>query len=508
MNPANVGETSASRYKSGFRPEVRSRSDCISLSTLAFMTILVAACDSSSVIPPGIETLSVSVGNESMFPSYNADTRQYAVRCGVSEVFRISLKAAGPNQVISVNGFVGAVGKLETQFQTPTDDQDYVFKVSRGGDSESYTVHCIPANTPDIEISFSNSGASQDPLYLTPQFTEAGERKTYLMIVDNNGVPLFQRLIDGRAADFKRHENGRYTYALGIGRNQFGLRDSVIVVLDEALQEIDRLSTVNLTQTDSHDFLFTEEGNRLFISYNSVVRDMTAFGLSAQETVGDSVIQELDADGNIVFQWSSWDHIDLQDCEQTDYPRFPSDYGHINAISLTEDGDIIGSFRGCAQVLKIDRPTGSVEWFLGGSKSDYLIVGDPFNEFCGQHTAWGLDNGNILLFDNGNFCLGDRESSFGQFSRAVEYSLDITAGQASLVRDYSLDGTYLEFTRSQGSVQPLSNGNWLIGWGSGPGTSVTEVNQAGEKVFELRLSVAGDVSVSYRAFRFPFPTAD
>lgn len=328
-----------------------------------------------------------------------------------------------------------------------------------------------------------------------------GERKTYLTIIDNNGVPRFQRKIDGRAVDFKLHPNGLYTYALGIGRNQFGINDSVIVVLDDSFDEVGRLSTVGLTQTDNHDFIFTEEGSRIFVSYNSMVRDMTAFGLSAEEVVGDSVIQEVDNNGNIIFEWNSWDHIDLSDCQQTGYPRFPSDYAHLNAVSLTEDGDLIGSFRGCGQVLRIDRSTGAVDWYLGGSQSDYLITGDSFNEFCGQHTAWQLENGNVLMFDNGSFCLGGREALYGQFSRAVEYALDPETGQAMFVRDYSLDGVYQAFTRSQGSVQLLSNGNWLVGWGNGPDVSVTEVNPSGRKVFEMRLSVEGNIAVSYRAFR-------
>ncbi|MEL7186878.1 MAG: aryl-sulfate sulfotransferase, partial [Pseudomonadota bacterium] len=383
----------------------------------------------------------------------------------------------------------------------PEDGRDIVIQVSQGSGAKRYTLHCIPLDVPDMDISVSTSEVSDGLLFVTPQFSVLDERKTYLLIIDNNGVPRFQRKIDGRAIDFKLHPNGMYTYALRVGRNQFGIVDSVIVVLDDSFDEIDRLSTVGLTQTDNHDFIFTEEGSHIFVSYNSVVRDMTAFGLSAEEVVGDSVIQEVDNNGNIIFEWSSWDHIDLSDCQQTGYPRFPADYAHVNAVSLTEDGDLIGSFRGCAQVLRIDRSTGDVDWYLGGSQSDYLITGDPFNEFCGQHTAWQLENGNVLMFDNGSFCLGDREALYGQFSRAVEYSLDPETSQAMFVRDYSLDGAYQAFTRSQGSVQPLTNGNWLVGWGNGPDVAVTEVSPSGQTVFEMRLSVEGETSVSYRAFR-------
>jgi hypothetical protein len=167
---------------------------------------------------------------------------------------------------------------------------------------------------------------------------------------------------------------------------------------------------------------------------------------------------------------------------------------------LTPDGELIASFRGCSQVLKIDRPTGNVIWYLGGSRSNYTIIGDTFGEFCGQHTAWQLASDRVLLFDNGSFCLGGREDNYGQFSRAVEYRLDDLTNEAHFVRDYSRDHSYEDFSRSQGSVQQLTNGNWVIGWGAGPDVAVTEVSALGEKLLELSLTSDGSVVVSYRAF--------
>ena len=467
---------------------------------IGLLVFLVTGCsDHDGVGFPGLRSLAVAGASGSMFPTFDTKIRHYGIRCESSDVLQIRAAAVGSGQEISVAGGIRGRGELNFEIANPEVGQDVVLEVFEGNRTANYTLHCIPGDVPNIEISVSTPDASAGLLFVTPQYTESGARKTYLMIMDNNGVPRFQRMVDGRAVDFKRHPNGFYTYAMGIGRNQFGLPDAVIVVLDSELNEVETLSTVGLTHTDNHDFLFTDEGNKIFISYHSSVRDMTAFGLSPDEIVGDSVIQEVDPNGNVVFEWNSWDHMDISDC--AGYPRFPDDYAHLNAISFAPDGDLIGSFRGCAQVLKIDRHTGNVEWFLGGSKSDFLIVGDSFQEFCGQHTAWQLRNGNVLLFDNGNVCLGDREALFGEFSRVVEYSLDFATGQANFVRDYSLNGSYQEFTRSQGSVQPLPNGNWIISWGNGPDTSVTEVNRSGEKVFEMRLSADDNVAVSYRAFR-------
>jgi len=474
-----------------------------SLTLILILGISLSSCGNGA--PPQLTSLKVDGASGLMLPSFEAETKHYGVRCDSSDVLEVTAVANGPRQELTVDGDLKARGTLVFEVANPLEGQDIVIEVSHGATTQMYTLHCIPLDVPGIEILVSTADVSDGLLFLTPQFSVLGERKTYLLVVDNNGVPRFQRRIDGRAVDFKPHENGLHTYALRVGRNQYDINDSVIVVLDDSFNEINRLTTVGLTQTDNHDFVFTEDGSHIFISYNSTIRDMTEFELSAEEVVGDSVIQEVDENGLVIFEWSSWDHIDLTDCQQTGYPRFPADYAHLNSVTLTPDGDLIGSFRGCGQVLRIDRPSGAVDWYLGGSQSDYLITGDPFNEFCGQHTAWQLESGNVLMFDNGGYCLGDRETQFGQFSRAVEYALDADTGQAMFVRDYSLDGVYQAYTRSQGSVQLLSNDNWLIGWGNGPDMSLTEVDSSGQKVFEMRMTVEADIAVSYRAFRSHSP---
>lgn len=461
----------------------------------------VSACESDSNFAPRLAALTVVGGSDVLYPNFKPDVFNYAVTCRGMDKLTVSARAGSPREFVSIDGATARLSTSQSEISNPDQDQDIQIEVIRGGLSKRYTVHCIPEDLPQIDVLHAEEGVSPNLLYLTPQYFVAGARTTFLVIADNNGVPRFTRKIDGRAFDFKRHSNGKYSYALLIGQNQFGISDAAIVVLDEEFREIGRYTTVGLNQTDHHDVILLESGGLVLLSYNSTVRDMTAYGLSSQEIVGDSVIQELDADGSVVLEWNSWDHIDLADCQATGFRRFPTDYAHVNSVKLTPDGDLIASFRGCSQVIKIDRPTGEVIWYLGGTNSDYEIIGDPFGEFCGQHTVSQIGADRVLLFDNGSLCLGDREGLFGQFSRAVEYRLDDAAGQANFVRDYSRNSSYQEFTRSQGSVQLLSNGNWLIGWGNGPEIAVTEVGPLGESLFELSLSVDGAVAVSYRAFR-------
>jgi hypothetical protein len=473
------------------------------ISVYATVLFQFAACSDDTLDPIELIDLSVQGTEGVMYPAFNPQTRHYAVRCKSTDTLSVEALARSVDDSISINNNPFQSGRGELTLINPGEDQDIVVTVARGELTEEYTIYCLAEDLPIIEILKNETVDSDGLMLLAPKFRlENGERKTYLLVLDDNGVPRFRQRIEGTVSDFKWHDNGQYSYALLEGLNEFGVNGYVIVILDENYSEIKRVRTVGLTQTDSHDFIITDEGNYIILSYHSTRKDMTAFGLATDEIVGDSVIQEVSPDGELLFEWNSFDYIDLADCLASGFPRFPSDYAHINSVDLTDDGNLVASFRGCAQVLKIDRPTGNVIWQLGGSMSDYQIVDDFYGEFCGQHTALELEGDRVLMFDNGIYCLGGREETFGQFTRILEYRLDLEAGQAHFVTDYSLNDTYTEFTSSQGSVQQLSNGNRFIGWGRGPDMSVTEIDPSGKEVFMMRLTFDDTVAISYRAYRY------
>ena len=215
------------------------------------------------------------------------------------------------------------------------------------------------------------------------------------------------------------------------------------------------------------------------------------------------MIQVITPDSQEVFLWNSWDHMALEDCTQH---RFPDDYAHINSVQVV-NGDIIASLRGCSKVLRIDGTSGEVIWRLGRSNlgteewesrdigpPPLKIVGDPYGEFCGQHAARLLDNGHLILFDNGVQCLvdprtGDTRRLNEQFSRVVEYAIDLEHGEAIFQRHVFLHGRMDSLSYAMGQADALDNGNWLITWGRGlretnpllpppPDVSGTQVNPA------------------------------
>ena len=72
-----------------------------------------------------------------------------------------------------------------------------------------------------------------------------------------------------------------------------------------------------------------------------------------------------------------------------------------------------------------NRNTGAIIWRLGGKNNQFSFINDTIG-FSHQHAIRRLENGNISLFDNGNY-------HSPPFSRAIEYSLNENNKTATLV---------------------------------------------------------------------------
>jgi hypothetical protein len=120
---------------------------------------------------------------------------------------------------------------------------------------------------------------------------------------------------------------------------------------------------------------------------------------------------------------------------------------------------------------------------------------DDSTGFHYQHDIRRLDNGNYMLYDNGNF-------HSPPYSRAVEYALDTGGMTATRVWQYrDTPDTYGDF---MGSAQRLPGGNTVIAWGgnhAGPITTITEVHPDGSKAFELSIL---NGTLNYKGYRFPW----
>ncbi len=110
-------------------------------------------------------------------------------------------------------------------------------------------------------------------------------------------------------------------------------------------------------------------------------------------------------------------------------------------------------------------------WQFGGRRNQFAIRDDPLGSFSGQYSAHVLPNGHLLIYDNG---LRRRP----RIPRAVEYALDVPRRVATLVWEYTPEPALS--ANALGSVQRLSNGNTLVGFGSAG--QIEEVDPRGKTV--------------------------
>ena len=471
----------------------------------------------AELFPLKLSSLQVT-GGGTMYPDFAAGVHHYALTCEDDTTLQVAAQArrSGARLTLLRNNEDDnqvSTGSLDAAVVV-NGDHDVAVELSDFDGTVTYVVHCLPSDFPDITILKKTDGAMDGLLFVTPSVYNSrySTSRRYLAVIDYNGVPRFHR--SKGSNNFQRYANGPV-----IDGKQVRYSYGAATLLDKDFAKIRGVRPVSpLANADPHDFRITENGNFLFLSYQRVSRDLSDFNdpdgnpYPSFVEMKDSVIQELTPDGEAVFDWNSWDHMKLvPDCDRLD-----REYAHINSLQMV-DGDIVASFKGCKQVLRIDRSsdTGAIEWQLGGTSpprsetTEYLEIvddDDNNNEFCGQHHATLTDSDTVLLFDNGDGCLGARKNE-GQYTRVVEY--DISSGsQAAFVRDYALPDEQ-GFADFAGGVTALDNGHWLITWGRTDGEtvsleeliSISEVDPAtGASLFEMNMSKSPYFVQSYRAY--------
>jgi hypothetical protein len=109
-----------------------------------------------------------------------------------------------------------------------------------------------------------------------------------------------------------------------------------------------------------------------------------------------------------------------------------------------------------------------IVWRIGRFKSDFTFP-NPGDRFYHEHYVRMLENGNLLLFDNGN---GRPAAEGGLYTRALELALDWKSMTAAKVWEYrhqtgSSGGVPVyKYSDRVGSAQRLANGNTMVWFGA------------------------------------------
>ncbi len=236
-----------------------------------------------------------------------------------------------------------------------------------------------------------------------------------------------------------------------------------------------------------HDFVRRDDGNTLALCREYVSDDeIHPGGLKSDYLV------ELTPDDEVVWEWHAHDHaLKLQTLVDVDFPRADRDWAHTNTVEVLPagpaadadprfaEGNVLFSMCNMDTIGVIEPATGEVVWAWGPG-----IVQK-------QHMPTMLDNGNLLIFDNG---------SERGWSRILE--LDPVADE--VVWSYVAEPQESFFSDIRGGNQRLPNGNTLI-TDSDHGR-VFEVTTGGDIVWEWitpeTFEEGGEVMPIYRSMRY------
>ncbi len=315
----------------------------------------------------------------------------------------------------------------------------------------------------------------------------------YLAIIDNNEVPLFYKSTPFRIYDFKIQPSGIITY--------YDAAKSKFYGMDSLYQVVDSFFCRNGYSTNYHELQVLPNGHSFVIALDpqKIKMDTVKPGTYTYATVIGNVIQEINEDKKVVWQWRTWDHYKVTDADSNvvDFYQKAFEYSHINSIDIVDKDRIIFSVKHFNEITEVNRNSGKIIWRLGGYNNQFKLSGG-FTNFKLQHDARLVNGNRLTLFDNQSI-EGD------QNSRALIFNIDEQTKTANLIESISHNPDL--FSRNMGNMQYTSDGNWIIGWGNTGGHSffMSKVDNNGNTISNDSL-VSQNYVYSYRAFTFPWKT--
>ncbi len=348
----------------------------------------------------------------------------------------------------------------------------------------------LPEDFPELTVNISNNPVEGEYYFSTP-FGYWGwfpDNIPYLVIFDNTCVPVYYKKLNFPAYDFRKLVDGTLSYYNNTWPTP------TFEIMNSSFETIDNYTIQGGYRTDFHEFFKLGNGHVFITAYDPQIvgMDTVVAGGDPNAIVSGWIIQELDMNKNVVFQWRSWDHYQLTDADDhVDLTAAIIDVFHGNAIDVYSESALILSPRNNNEITKIDWNTGEIIWRLGGKNNMFQFVNDTLH-FSRAHDCRMLPNGNLSLFDNGTY------HPEPIFSSALEYELDeenLIASLVSRIRSNpDIEGVIM------GNVQTKGNGNRITGWGSGV-PAITEFDANGDVAMEIYFS-----GINYRAYRMPWQT--
>ena len=316
----------------------------------------------------------------------------------------------------------------------------------------------------------------------------------------------------GQAVPIKPMQNGHFIM----------LQQGALVEVDLSCKEFRYVSLSDVNQSlqaaghsynlvsFSHDVLTLPNGH--WITIIQISQNFTDLpGYPGTTSVLGDLLVDIDPNGNVVWSWSAFDHLDT-----TRYPYFGMpDWTHSNALVLTADNNLLLSMRAQSWIVKIDYAngtgSGNVLWRLGEDGDFTILAGDPSQWFYAQHypdiLSTSGSQSNIAIYDDGDFRIdpstGLQCGNAGApacYTRATIFQIDESTNIATLLWQ-DLPGYYSFWG---GSIDLLSNGDMEFDSSDPFGTNSSQITEATQTdspqvVWQMNLTGAN----AYRGYRIP-----
>ncbi len=333
-----------------------------------------------------------------------------------------------------------------------------------------------PADVPSITISSADENLWAGDGYIL----------TSLIQQDASYVVLFDR--DGKPVWWVEAAEGLTITTPKAGKDG----SSIMFAQYDRAQEVDvggvvrqpiaggAYASVTRTKNGHHDF---EElpGDRIaWLSFEPYeVTDDRGTSLLDLDRVLETAEGNEDVDNyDVIFDY--YEHgVPDKTCEHfvaDGYTEGAYDWTHGNSLMYDEGQDALFLMnKNVDNIIKIDRPTKSVVWELGGRRSDFTMDGNALDWWSHAHMSW-IQGDEFMVFDNRY-----HEGGTVGTSRASAYRFDEKTHTVQQTWTYvDPDGNFVQLL---GDVRRLDNGNYLVCWTSMG--KITEVTPDGQVVWEL-----------------------
>jgi hypothetical protein len=361
-----------------------------------------------------------------------------------------------------------------------------------------------PLRPPQLNITGKASGNAGNYLFMTPKGPHRETSKPAIYTMEGDLVFIDEtreHTSDFKPQSFRGRKYLTFSHGFSTGAPNPGHGYGRAVFLDHEYQPIEFDLDETITSLiedqpgnlDFHEHIMTSSDTLFVTAYNNTPHDLSAIGGSKDGWLANSMFFEIEPPtGRVVLSWSAIDHILLSD-SRLPLPsymgdgtkRAPYDHFHINSIQpLGEDRLLINSrHTWCSYVLH--RTSGKVLQIIDGYEHGF-----SWAHHARAHNLTEDGDFTMTLFNNHNM----KDDKGGNFTQGLLFQVSQQDDSVKLLQTFETDF----YADSQGSLQALDNGKFLLGGGRVP--AIIEYDAEGNIVWQARFE-SEERGYIYRTFR-------